>query len=428
SAIDAPRLQLAAASLRSMLQQPKRAAADLAWSLGTEIKESEKLSLVDHVLQNSGQGEVAERLASPAGWDAMGAASSDLASAATVLRTASAQLASGEMTETVAAAIQPARTPRLSMLRSEGPYYWLAILLGFPVLGVWYWCSDQTIVQRALGAVDQREAQWGALFAGLLKILPVFFMVLPGTISYVVFRDQIGERTAQTLPIMIAELMPIGLKGLMAAALLAALMSTIAAALNSVGTLVAKDIVCHFRPQTSDASQVRIGRVSAVIVMLVAMAWSTQGDRFGTIFEVINKIPALFLAPPITTVFVWGVFWPRGTKEAAVATLSLGLTVGFLLFLVDTGVFGGIEWISSPRHGLGIPFLLQGVYLFCFWSAFFVVVSWLTPPPSPEQVEDTTWANPIQVLTHGRLQGLTDPRLLAGGLLLVMLTLYWSFR
>jgi SSS family solute:Na+ symporter len=227
---------------------------------------------------------------------------------------------------------------------------------------------------------------------------------------------------------MITELMPRGLKGLMAAALLAALMSTIAAALNSVGTLVAKDIVAHFRPQTSDAAQVRIGRISAVVVMLVAMVWSTQGDRFGTIFEIINKIPALFLAPPITTVFVWGVFWKRGTRQAAITTLILGLTVGFVLFLIDTGVFGGVEWISDPRRGLGIPFMMQGVYLFCFWTALYFVVSLLTPAPPAEQVENTTWRNPLSVVLEGKLTGITDPRLIALALFALMIVLYIVFR
>ena len=139
---------------------------------------------------------------------------------------------------------------------------------------------------------------------------------------------------------MINELVPTGLKGLIAAALLAALMSTIAAALNSVGTLMAVDIVQHFRPQTSDRAQVRIGRVTAVVVMLLAMAWSTQGGRFGSIFEAINKMPAQFLAPPICVVFTWGVFWRRGTKEAALYTLVLGFVLGFAVFLADLPAFG----------------------------------------------------------------------------------------
>jgi len=210
--------------------------------------------------------------------------------------------------------------------------------------------------------------------------------------------------------------------------LMAALMSTIAAALNSVGTLVAKDIVGHFRPQTSDAMQVRIGRISAVVLMLLAMAWSTQGGKFGTIFEIINKIPALFLAPPITTVFLWGVFWRRGTKQAAVTTLILGLTVGFVLFLVDTKQVAGREWISDPRYGLGIPFMLQAVYMFCIWSVLYVIVSLCTPAPSRNQVDNTTWPNPLQVISHGKLRGLTDPRIVAAALFLLMAALYLLFR
>lgn len=318
---------------------------------------------------------------------------------------------------------------QLSMLHStdKNGYTWYAFLLGYPVLGVWYWCSDQTIVQRALGAKNLVTAQRGALFAGFLKILPVFFMVVPGILGYVLFKDRIGDEASQTLPVLINELVPTGLKGLIAAALLAALMSTIAAALNSVGTLMAVDIVQHFRPETSDRTQVMIGRVSAVVVMLLAMAWSTQGGRFGSIFEAINKMPAQFLAPPICTVFTWGVFWRRGTKEAALLTLILGFVVGFMVFLVDLPAFGDVQLISDTERGLGIPFMLQAFYGFVVWSVFFVIVSLMTPPPPAEQVANTTWSNPLQVLVHGKLSGLTDPRSLAGILLGTMIVMYFIF-
>ena len=421
----------AARAVGRMAQDSKTVAADLLWAIGKDIKESEKLGFVSGVLQKTGHEELAALLADPSQWDNIGSQTARLAvarqAAADLRQERTNVLQTADMAKYLATD-RPIRTPRLSMLRAEGPYFWLAILLGYPVLGVWYWCSDQTIVQRVLGAKDLRNAQNGALFAGLLKITPVFFMVLPGTIAFVILRDKIGDRSAQTLPVMITELMPIGLKGLMAAALLAALMSTIAAALNSAGTLVAIDIVGKFRPQTSDAARVRIGRISSVVVMLLAMAWSTQGGRFGTIFEVINKIPALFLAPPITTVFVWGVFWKRGTKQAATTTLILGLSAGFVLFLVDTGVFGGVEWVSDPRRGLGIPFMLQAAYMFVVWSVLYVVVSLLTPAPPPEQVENTTWPNPLAVIFHGKLTGLTDPRLLSLGLLVMMIGLYYWFR
>lgn len=418
----------AAKAIDAVAKAPEQAAADLMWHVAPGIKEGEKLDFVAGVLANGGHEQLAEAFHDQNRWEEIASVDADLPAAAEHLAEEHDNVVeTADMNEYLATS-EPIRTPRLSMLRAEGPFFWLAILLGYPILGVWYWCSDQTIVQRVLGAKDQVNAQNGALFAGLLKITPAFLMVLPGTIAFVIFRDQIGDEATKTLPVMIRELMPTGLLGLMAAALLAALMSTIAAALNSAGTLVAKDIVGHFRPQTSDAAQVRIGRIAAVVVMLLAMAWSTQGGKFGTIFEIINKIPALFLAPPITTVFVWGVFWKRGTRQAAVATLLLGLGIGFILFLADTGVFGGVEWISDPRQGLGIPFMIQAFLMFCIWSAFFVVVSLLTPAPAPEQVADTTWPNPLAVLFQGRLIGWYDPRLLTLVLLVSMVVLYYVFR
>ena len=192
-----------------------------------------------------------------------------------------------------------ARADQLSMLHTDNSsgLAWYAVLLGYPVLGIWYWCTDQTIVQRVLGARSQRDAQLGALLAGFLKILPVFFMVFPGVIGYVLFRDAIGTDSNQTLPLLIDKLIPTGLRGLISAGLLAALMSTIASALNSSATLVAVDIVKRARPLTTDRSQLQIGRVSAVVVMLLAMLWSTQGSRYSSIFEAINAIAA-HLAPP----------------------------------------------------------------------------------------------------------------------------------
>ena len=327
---------------------------------------------------------------------------------------------------------------QLKMLQtsSEDGFMWYAFLLGYPVLGVWYWCSDQTIVQRVLGAKTKDDAQRGALFAGLLKVLPPFLMVLPGVLAYALFRDRIGDEAAQTLPFLINELVPPGLKGLIAAALLAALMSTIAAALNSTGTLVALDIVSRIRPQTTDKEQVRIGRWSAFIVMVLAALWSTQGDKFGSIFEAINKMPAQFLAPPIATVFVWGVFWRRGTTQAALLTLILGFCVGIGVFVVDLPlvtiyegpkVVDGVEQIVPLQlvsEKFGIPFMMQAWWGFCTCSLLYVVVSYLTPPPSPEQVDGLTWKNPIACITDEPWTGWADARSLALVLLVFMVFLY----
>ena len=301
---------------------------------------------------------------------------------------------------------------------------WLSVLLGYPILGIWYWCSDQTIVQRVLGAKTLRDAQIGPLFAGFLKILPLFLMVLPGVIGYVLFKDVIGENSNQTLPVLINNLIPPGLKGIIAAGLLAALMSTIAGALNSCATLVAKDIAKRIRPDIGDRTQVTIGQVSACVVMVLAIFWSTQGDKFTSIFEAINKIPLCF-APAITCVFFWGVFWPRGTKQAALVTLIVGFTVGGIDFALDLPLFGETRIITDV---VGIPFMLQAWWLFCFCSVVFITVSLLTPRPLPEQVKDLCWENPVKVILQGKVTGITDPRIIAAVLLGTMIVFYYLLR
>jgi SSS family solute:Na+ symporter len=300
---------------------------------------------------------------------------------------------------------------------------WYAVFLGYPVLGIWYWCSDQTIVQRVLGAKTQRDAQVGPLFAGVLKLLPVFMLVLPGVIAWVLFRDKIGVDANQTFPILVSELMPVGLKGVLGAAMLAALMNTMASALNSTGTLVAVDIVKRIRPAISDSRLVNIGRVASVGIMLLAIAWSTQGGRFTSIFEAINKI-ASALAPPIATVFIWGVFSKRGTKEAAIVTLWTGFVLGVIAFCIDFIPISGHLYLSE---GLGIPFMMQAWWLFCLCSAVYFLVSYATPRPDPAVIEKYTWDNPVSIITRGKITGLSDVRVLAGLLLLTLVVLYSIF-
>lgn len=319
-----------------------------------------------------------------------------------------------------------AKPDQLTMLHTHSKVglNWYAVLLGYPVLGVWYWCSDQTIVQRVLGAKTERDAQLGPLFAGFLKILPVFILVFPGVIGYILFKDIIGTNSNQTLPVLINELIPTGMKGMIAAGLLAALMSTIAAALNSSATLVAVDIVKRLNPRVSDRKQVQIGRVSAVVVMLLAMLWSTQGGKYSSIFEAINAI-ASDLAPPITAVFLWGVFYKRGTKQAALATLIIGFLLGAVAFFLDLPVIGTEKIIT---HVWGIPFMMQAWWLFCISSVIFFVVSWLTPKPDPKQIEALTWDNPLAVIKRGKITGLSDPRIVAGILFVTVCVLYYIFR
>jgi SSS family solute:Na+ symporter len=325
-------------------------------------------------------------------------------------------------------------------------YSWLAILLGYPVLGIWYWCSDQTIVQRVLGSRTERDAQQGALFAGFLKILPLFLMVVPGVIALVLVKNGVmsfgvneaGEPDYNTtLPNLINLLIPSGLKGLLAAGLLAALMSTIAAALNSCATLISVDIVKRLNPGVSDARQVRIGRISAAVVMVLAILWSTQGGQFGTIFEAINKIPMIF-APAVTTVLVLGVFWKRGNNTAAITTFAIGCAIGLVYFILDMksigrllvsdlpANFGGL--VSDPIHGLGLPFMIVGPILCGLCIVTYIITSLATAPPPASQLENTCWGNPLKALTQTRLAGITDPRVLSLALFLLLAVLYVFLR
>ena len=327
-------------------------------------------------------------------------------------------------------------------------FSWLSVLLGYPILGIWYWCADQTHVQRVLGAKSLKDGQNGALFAGFLKITPVFLMVLPGVIGYVLWQKgafkllnvaATGQPDYNTmLPSLINYLIPVGLKGLIAASMAAALMSCMAAALNSCATLISLDIVKRVRPDTSDQWVVIIGRVATGVIMVLAMLWSTQGDQFGTIFEAINKIPMTF-APAVTTVFVLGVLWKRGTKQAAMATLYVGSLIGCVYFLVDmpgigktmlgAGVaradFTGL--VTDPYQGLGVPFMLVGPLLTVLCVGIYVVTSLLTPAMNPKEVALVCWDHPLAFL-KGRLTGASDPRVVTMILLLVVGGLYLWLR
>jgi len=323
-------------------------------------------------------------------------------------------------------------------------YSWLTLMIGYHVPGIWYWCTDQTIVQKTLGAKDMRNAQLGAVFAGWLKILPLFFMVFPGLLAWVLFKDKIADPN-NTLTVLIDNLLPVGLKGLFAAGLLAAVMSTVEAALNSTATVTAEDIVRHIRPQTRDRTLVLIGRITACVVIVLAMLWSPYCEKFRNIFVVVNKVPMMF-APAITTVFVLGVFWKRGTKQAALATFIVGLAVGLPYFLIDMPhtvaavdiqpaieslrvepariVDGMVADYGVITDGWGIPYMMAGLILLCMCIGVYVVVSLVTPAPTAEELDKMGWKSPLKAITDTKITGITDPRVAAGLLFVVMIVLY----
>ena len=201
-------------------------------------------------------------------------------------------------------------------------------------------------------------------------------------------------------------------------------MSTVESALNSTATVMAEDIVKRLRPETSDRALVTIGRITAVIVIILAIFWSPYAGRFASIFEAINKIPMMF-APAITCVFLLGVFWKRGTKEAAVTTFIFGLTIGVIYFLVDLPAFGDTRLVADTW---GIPFMQVGWWLFCMCVVVFFFTSLVTPAPTREQLDEIHWQPPMKVLRETKLGGMTDPRIVSLCLIGLLIVLYYWLR
>jgi SSS family solute:Na+ symporter len=233
----------------------------------------------------------------------------------------------------------------LSMLRAGNDptgITWYAVFLGYPVLGVWYWCTDQTIVQRVLGAKDENHARVGPLFAGFIKILPVFLFVLPGVVCLgLVNRGLIPDlparadgapMTERTYTHMIQTMLWPGMQGLVIAAMLAALMSTVSGALNSIATLCSYDIYKRFKPAADDRHLVRVGRIATFVAMCVAVLWSMGIGQLGeTIFQaMVDVFPVV--APPTAVVFLWGVFYRRTSSRASLWTLIGGSVVGIVIY------------------------------------------------------------------------------------------------
>ena len=211
-------------------------------------------------------------------------------------------------------------------------------------------------------------------------------------------------------------------------------MSCMAAALNSCATLVSLDIVRRIAPETSERKLVTIGRCAPAVIMLLAMAWSTQGDQFGTIFEAINKIPMTF-APAVTTVFLLGILWRRGNNQGAMATLFVGTAIGIAYFILDLPsvgrgllglpaqqVFGGL--ITDPGYGVGVPFMLVGPLLTLLCIAIYVGVSLATPPMDAARVAAVSWDHPLAFL-RGPIQGVSDPRIISALLFATVALLYY---
>jgi len=274
---------------------------------------------------------------------------------------------------------------------SDPDFPWTGILLGAPILGVWYWCTDQFIVQRVLAARNIDQAQGGTIFAAFLKLLPVFLFVIPGVIAHGL--SQQGhlqlDSPDQALPAMVAALLPAGLRGLVVAGLLAALMSSLSSVFNSCSTLVTFDIYSKLRPGASEKKLVIVGQVSTLALVGAALLWIPLMKRIsGQLYQYLQSVQA-YISPPIAAVFLLGLFWSRVNARGAMAALWGGFVLGAARLVLELNV----DSLSGLLHAYAtMNFLHFAAFLFAICVVLMVVVSLATPAPSREQLAGLTYA------------------------------------
>jgi len=272
---------------------------------------------------------------------------------------------------------------------SHPDFPWTGVVFGAPILGVWYWCTDQHIVQRVLAAKNVTAARRGTIFAGFLKILPVFIFVLPGMIAAALYSDVRAGSGDSAYPALVTRLLPVGFKGLVLAGMLAALMSSLASAFNSCSTLLTWDVYRKLRPNASEARLVQVGRASTVVLVILGLAWIPFMKYISPQLYIYLQSVQAYIAPPIAACFLFGVMSKRLTGQAALTTLLLGFVLGALRLILELGKAhltpGGVwAWYA------GINFLHFAALLFVLSTAILVVVSLATAAPSTAQVADLT--------------------------------------
>ena len=216
---------------------------------------------------------------------------------------------------------------------------WPALIVSLPLLGFYYWTTNQFITQRILSAKSIDHGRWGVLFAGFLKLTTLFIMILPGVMARKIYPNL--ENADLVLPTMIFDLLPSGLVGLVVAGIIAALMSSLDSTLNSASTLVTMDFVHKFNPNLTTKQLMNVGRITTVLFMIFAVLWAPQIANFGSLFRYLQTMMS-YITPPIVAVFIFGLFWKRTTSNAAFYSLLVGMGTGIFIF-VNNVIFKTID-------------------------------------------------------------------------------------
>jgi len=292
----------------------------------------------------------------------------------------------------------------------NGNFPWLGMAICAPVIGLWYWCTDQYIVQRALGAPNEQTARRGSIFAAFLKLFPVYLFIIPGLICFAlaksgkvpglaeVYNPQTGEatRAAQgAFPLMVAHLLPPGLRGIVVAGLLSALMGSLAGVFNACSTLFTVDIYQKIRPKASQHELVRMGRLATGVSVVIAMLWIPIVQGAEGLYNYLQAVQG-YLAPPIFVVFFFGVFWKRLNAQGCFWAMIVGFVVGIFRMLVDTPVTmktiaqypeGSFLWIVN-----NINFQYFSILITIISAIVMIAVSYATAPPNEAKIKSLTFA------------------------------------
>lgn len=302
---------------------------------------------------------------------------------------------------------------------------WTGIVFGAPILGIWYWCTDQYIVQRVLSARNLDHARSGTILAGFLKILPVFILVLPGIIALKLSNGAVtGDKAYAWL---VTTILPSGLKGLVVAGLLAALMSSLSGMFNSTSTLLTVDIFKKWNPDASEKTMVNFGRAATGVIVGLSLLWipfiGILSDE--RMYVYLQSVQA-YVSPPIAACFLFGLLWPRANGKGAMAALLTGLVLGTFRFVLE--IYGKTN--PLPEGALldiaSVNFLHYAIFLFIACSTALIAVSLATPAPHESKLVNLTFARtPADTTAPARWNGVNAALSLL--LLAVIGWLWWTF-
>ena len=289
---------------------------------------------------------------------------------------------------------------------NDSQYPWLGALIGSAVIGFWYWCTDQFIVQRVLSGKDEKEARRGTIFGAYLKLLPVFLFLIPGMIAFAIHQNAIaagGEgflpmlangnvNSDAAFPTLVAKLLPAGVKGLIVCGILAALMSSLASLFNSSAALFTIDFYQRYRPDTDPKKLVRIGQIATVVIVILGILWIPVMRSVGDVLYLYLQDVQSVLAPGIAAAFLIGILWKRASAQGGMWALLSGLIIGLTrlgskVYYSNAGVEPGVDGSLFQYVFYDCNWLFFCGWMLVFCLAVGVIVSLFTKAPEPEKIQ-----------------------------------------